>query len=262
VAAHAPAECAAPNCHHGAHLGGLDLDGDHDEGSCTDRQGQRHAAHDMFVAALARLLKQCLFRRVKTDKSHTSLRHWDSSTRSELDANGAPTGNRIPTPEGDRRVPDTIAVSPNGCTTYIIDVRTAWNLTTSIGSGPEYVRAGQRTDVAEINKRSDWRSCPNHHWDFSTGECVVVVPFGVEIAGGLGKEAWAFYKQCLEWANGHNDVDSCHWIAVSFRRHWNMRFGVPRSRERARIGLAAAEGATTRIWRQLGTTDMEPGGMS
>jgi hypothetical protein len=41
----------------------------------------------------------------------------------------------------------------------------------------------------------------------------VFVPFGVEITGGLGKEARAFYKQCLEWANGHNDVDSCHWIA-------------------------------------------------
>ena len=52
------------------------------------------------------------------------------------------------------------------------------------------------------------------------------VPFGVEIAGGLGKEARAFYMQCLERANGHNDVDSCHWIAMSFRRHWNMRFGV------------------------------------
>jgi hypothetical protein len=29
----------------------------------------------MFVAALALLLKQCLFRSVKTDKSHPSLRH-------------------------------------------------------------------------------------------------------------------------------------------------------------------------------------------
>jgi hypothetical protein len=53
----------------------------------------------------------------------------------------------------------------------------------------------------------------------------VFVAFGVEIAGELGKEARAFYMQCLEWANGHNDVDSCHWIAMSFRRHWNMRFG-------------------------------------
>jgi hypothetical protein len=43
----------------------------------------------------------------------------------ELDANGAPTGNRIPTPEGDRRVPDIISISPNGCTTYIIDVHIA-----------------------------------------------------------------------------------------------------------------------------------------
>ena len=88
------------------------------------------------------------------------------------------------------------------------------------------------------------------------------MPFVVEIAGGLGKEAWAFYGQCLEWANGHNDVDSCHWIAMSFRRHWNMRFGVLLSRERARIGLAAAKGATTKMRRQLGTTDTEPGGMS
>ena len=198
VAAHAPADCAAPNCRHGAHLGGLDLDGDHDEGSCTDRQGQRQAAHDMFVAALALLLKQCLFRSVRTDKSHTSLRHWDNSTRPELDANGAPTGNRIPTPEGDRRVPDIIAISPNGCTTYIIDVRIAWNLTTSIGSGPEYVRAGQRADVAETDKRSDWRGCLNHHRDFSTGEGAVFVAFGVKIAGGLDKEAQAFYMQCLE----------------------------------------------------------------
>ena len=262
VAAHAPADCAAPNCRHGAHLGGLDLDGDHDEGSCTDRQGQRQAAHDMFVAALALLLKQCLFRSVRTDKSHTSLRHWDNSTRPELDTNGAPTGNRIPTPEGDRRVPDIIAVSPNGCTTYIIDVRIAWNLTTSIGSGPEYVRAGQRADEAETDKRSDWRSCLDHHRDFSTGEGAEFVAFGVETAGGLGKEARAFYLQCLEWANGHNDVDSCHWIAMSFRRHWNMRFGVLLSRERARIGLAAAKGATTKMRRQLGTTDTEPGGMS
>jgi hypothetical protein len=109
----------------------------------------------MFVAALALLLKQCLFRSVKTDESHTSLRHWDNSTRQELDANGAPTGNRIPTPEGERRAPGIIAVSPNGCTTYIIDVRIACNLTTSIGSGPEYVWAGQWVDVAETDKRSD-----------------------------------------------------------------------------------------------------------
>ena len=122
---------------------------------------------------------------------------------------------------------DIIAVSPNGCTTYIIDVPIAWNLTTSIGSGPEYVRAGQRADVVETDKRSDWGSCLNHHRD-----------------------------------NGHNDVDSCHWIAMSFRRHWNMRFGVLLSRERARIGLAAAKGATTKMRRQLGTTDTEPGGMS
>ncbi len=49
---------------------------------------------------------------------------------------------------------------------------------------------------------------------------------------------------------------------MSFRRHWNMRFGVLLSRERAHIGLAAAKGATTRMWRQLGITDTEPGGMS
>jgi hypothetical protein len=124
------------------------------------------------------------------------------------------------------------------------------------------VRAGQRADVAETDKRSDWRDCLNHHRDFSTGEGAVFVAFGVKIAGGLGKEARAFYMQCLEWANGHNDVDSCHWIAMSFRRHWNMRFGVLLSRERARFGLAAAKGATTRMRRQLGTTDTEPGGMS
>jgi hypothetical protein len=106
----------------------------------------------------------------------------------------------------------------------------------------------------------------NHHRDFSTGEGAVFVAFGVEImveiASGLGKEAWALYMQCLVWANGHTDVDSCHWIAMSFRRHWNMRFGVLLHRERARIGLAAAKGATTRMRRQLGTTDTEPGGMS
>jgi hypothetical protein len=56
----------------------------------------------------------------------------------------------------------------------------------------------QRADVAETDKRSDWRSCLNHHRDFSTGEGAVFVPFGVEIAGRLGKEARAFYKQCLE----------------------------------------------------------------
>jgi hypothetical protein len=49
---------------------------------------------------------------------------------------------------------------------------------------------------------------------------------------------------------------------MSFRRHWNMQFGVLLSREMARIGLAAAKGATTRMRRQLGTTDTEPGGMS
>ena len=75
VATHAPVDCVAPNCCHGAHLGGLDFDGDHDEGPCTDRQGQWHATHDMFVAALALLLKQCLFRSVKTDESHMSLWH-------------------------------------------------------------------------------------------------------------------------------------------------------------------------------------------
>jgi hypothetical protein len=41
-----------------------------------------------------------------------------------------------------------------------------------------------------------------------------------------------------------------------------MRFGVLLSRESARIGLAAAEGATTKMRRQLGTTDTEPDGMS
>jgi hypothetical protein len=49
---------------------------------------------------------------------------------------------------------------------------------------------------------------------------------------------------------------------MSFRCHWNMRFGVVLCRERARIGLAAANGATTRMRRQLGTTDTERGGMS
>jgi hypothetical protein len=47
-----------------------------------------------------------------------------------------------------------------------------------------------------------------------------------------------------------------------FHRHWNMQFGVLLGRERARIGLAVAKGATTRMRRQLGTTDTEPGGMS
>jgi hypothetical protein len=42
---------------------------------------------------------------------------------------------------------------------------------------------------------------------------------------------------------------------MSFRRHWNMRFGVLLSCEKARIGLAVAKGATTRMRRQLGTTD-------
>jgi hypothetical protein len=41
-----------------------------------------------------------------------------------------------------------------------------------------------------------------------------------------------------------------------------MRFDVLLSRERAPIGVAAAEGATTRMRHQLGTTDTEPGGMS
>jgi hypothetical protein len=51
---------------------------------------------------------------------------------------------------------------------------------------------------------------------------------------------------------------------MDFRRHWNMRVGVLLRRERARIGLAAAKGATTKMRRQLGTTDSdtEPGGMS
>ena len=84
------------------------------------------------------------------------------------------------------------------------------------------------------------------------------VPFGVEIARGLGKEARAFYSQCLEWANEHTDVESCHWIVMSFRRHWNMRFGVLLCRELGRIGKTAAKGATTRAWRQLGITDTEP----
>jgi hypothetical protein len=111
------------------------------------------------------------------------------------------------------------------------------------------VRAGQLADVTETDKRSDWRGCLNHHRDFSTGEGAVVVAFGVEIKCGYGKEGRAFYMQCLEWANGHNDVDSCHWIAMSFRRHWNMRFGVLLSRERARISLALAKGATTKMRR-------------
>jgi hypothetical protein len=46
------------------------------------------------------------------------------------------------------------------------------------------VRAGQQADVAETDKRSDWRSCLNHHRDFSTGEGAEFVAFGVEIAGG------------------------------------------------------------------------------
>jgi hypothetical protein len=55
------------------------------------------------------------------------------------------------------------------------------------------VRSRQRADVAETDKRSDWRGCLNHHRDFSTGEGAVFVAFGVEIAGGLGKEVRAFY---------------------------------------------------------------------
>jgi hypothetical protein len=103
--------------------------------------------------------------------------------------------------------------------------------------------------VAETDQRSDRRSCLNHHRDFSTGEGAVFVPFGVEIARGLGEEVRVLYGQCLEWANGQNDVESCHWIAMSFRRHWNMRFGMLLCRERARIGSAAAEGGTTRMRR-------------
>jgi hypothetical protein len=41
-----------------------------------------------------------------------------------------------------------------------------------------------------------------------------------------------------------------------------MRFGVLLCRERVRIGLAAAKGAITRLRRQLGINDTEPGGMS
>ena len=49
---------------------------------------------------------------------------------------------------------------------------------------------------------------------------------------------------------------------MSFRRHWNMRFGVLLCRELGRIGKTAAKGDTTRAWHQLGITDTEPGGMS
>jgi hypothetical protein len=115
--------------------------------------------------------------------------------------------------------------------------------------------------VAEIDEhsywRSYWRSCLNHR-DFYTGEGAVFVPFGVEVADGLGKEVRVFYKQCFERADGHDDVDSCHLIAMSFRRLLNMRFGGMLCRERAHIGLAVAEGAATRMRHQLGTTDTEP----
>jgi hypothetical protein len=46
---------------------------------------------------------------------------------------------------------------------------------------------------SDPDKRSDCRGCLNHHRDFSTGEGAVSVAFGVEIAGGLGKEVRAFY---------------------------------------------------------------------
>jgi hypothetical protein len=61
-------------------------------------------------------------------------------------------------------------------------------------------------------------------------------------------------------SNINNIYDIIHMFSRGLSQ--NMRFGVLLSRERARIGLAAVEGATMRMRRQLGTTDTESGGMS
>jgi hypothetical protein len=75
------------------------------------------------------------------------------------------------------------------CTSILIDVRIAWNLSTSSsGDGEYYTRklAKEANDFKRLDE-AGWGHCAKHHHDFKAG--AKFVPFGVEISGELGPAA-------------------------------------------------------------------------
>ena len=118
IVAWAPHDCTG--CEHNTGVTCRDKYGDHDEGTCSKNQGHRTSAHDAVRDLLIAFLRQCHFQDIRWE-----VKNWDHTTGPNVK-------------EGQRRVPDIICTDPYNNTVYIIDVRIAWNLSTSGGGDGEY----------------------------------------------------------------------------------------------------------------------------
>ena len=195
----------------------MDIMGDHDEGTCSKRQGMRTYAHNAWANTLVEFLKASGFINVQTEV---------------LDWDGQPSN-------GWRRVPDITCTAPNGVDNYIIDVRIAWNITT--GSAASYGDVpGKLAADGETSKRNRWKKAVAEHRDFT--ENTKFIPFSAEISGGWGPATEAFFNTCCQWAGNVRDVDLYHWSSASFKNFWMQTLGVCLTRERGKVGLAAAKG--------------------
>ena len=173
IVAWGPRDCTG--CKHNTGLPGRDKYGDHDEGTCSKNQGHRTSAHDAVRDLLIAFLRQCHFQDIRWE-----VKNWDHTAGPNVK-------------EGQRRVPDIICTDPYNNTVYIIDVRIAWNLSTSGGGDGEYY-TGKLAKEAEDCKWAEgagWGHCLKHHQDFKAG--AKFVPFGVEISGELGPAAQQFF---------------------------------------------------------------------
>ena len=86
----------------------------------SKNQGHRTSAHDAVRDLLIAFLRQCHFQDIRWE-----VKNWDHTAGPNVK-------------EGQRRVPDIICTDPYNNTVYIIDVRIAWNLSTSGGGDGEY----------------------------------------------------------------------------------------------------------------------------
>jgi hypothetical protein len=139
-------------------------------------------------------------------------------------------------------VPDIVCRSPNGLTTYIIDVHTAWNL--HMDSFVNYEETRSLVVDGEREKRESWRVAlrRNHRHVAHTTPVTRFVPFIVEIFGAWGPAARRFHKEALAHVNGAFDIEYFHWSSPRFTAFWRQAFSVCTAHERGRIGLAAFKG--------------------
>ena len=139
-------------------------------------------------------------------------------------------------------MPDIVCRSPNGLTTYIIDVHTAWNL--HMDSFVNYEETRSLVVDGEREKRESWRVAlrRNHRHAAHTTPVTRFVPFSVEIFGAWGPAARRFHKEALAHVNNAFDIEYFHWSSPRFTAFWRQAFSVCTARERGRIGLAAFKG--------------------